>query len=190
MSHPLLTVGHSNLEAEGLAALLRGAGVAFVADVRSMPYSKRLPHFSREVLEAHLKSAGIGYVFLGRELGGRPEGRALYTPEGVADYQAIRATPAFRQGVEKALELSQRQSVALMCGEEDPLPCHRGLMITPALSALGRPPWHLRRGGRLESPQEFEARVLEAAGLGGLFQECLEDAFHILSRRHAHRLEM
>src|SRR5439155_24000994 len=71
-SHRLFTVGHSNLEAEGLLGLLRAAGVTAVADVRSSPYSRRLPQFNRAALEASLRAAGIAYVFLGAELGGRP----------------------------------------------------------------------------------------------------------------------
>ena len=48
------TVGHSNHEPEVLLGLLRGSGVTAVADVRSSPYSRRQPHFSRGPLEAWL----------------------------------------------------------------------------------------------------------------------------------------
>src|SRR5947207_2259628 len=65
-SDRLFTVGHSNHEPEVLLALLQGAGVTALADVRSSPYSKRQPHFSRAALEALLRSGGIAYVFLGR----------------------------------------------------------------------------------------------------------------------------
>ena len=45
----------------------------------------------------------------------------------------------------------ERFTIALMCGEEDPLDCHRALMIAPALKDLGLPPRHIRKGGRLET---------------------------------------
>jgi hypothetical protein len=66
-----------------------------------------------------------------------------------------------------------------MCGEADPLHCHRGLMITPALGERGVQPGHLRRDGSVESTAEMEARLREAVGekvLDGLFAPVLTEA--------------
>ncbi len=188
-SERLFTVGHSNHEPELLLRLLAGAGVTAVADVRSSPYSRRLPHFSRGPLEALLRTSGIAYVFLGRELGGRPAADELYDPEGWADYELIRATAEFQQGVERLLRGLERYRIALLCGEEDPLDCHRGLMITPALKELGVLPRHIRRDGRLETTAEMEARLQEATGLGGLFADSLAEAYRVMNRKKAFRLE-
>ncbi len=189
MGHPILTVGHSTLEPEAFIALLSGAGVTALADVRSSPYSRRQPHFAREALAALVKAAGIRYVFLGVELGGRPASSALYAEEGHADYEAIRATPEFRAGIGRVLAGIERFTVALMCGEEEPLTCHRGLMIAPALKSLGHAPVHIRKGGRIETAEAFETRVLEAAGFGAMFPECLDEAYRVLNRKMAYRLE-
>jgi len=188
MSHPIHTVGHSTLEPEAFVALLRGAGVTALADVRSSPYSRRLPHFGREAIRPLLEAAGVRYVYLGGHLGGRPGTVDLYAPEGHADYEAMRESPPFREGIERVLKGSERYVVALMCGEEEPLTCHRGLMITPALKALGVPPLHIRKAGRIETTAEFEARVLEEAGFGPMFGECLEEAYRVLNRKLAFRL--
>lgn len=67
----IFTIGHSNTGIESLVGLLRQHGITVVADVRSQPYSRFLPHFSREPLKISLQDAGIRYVFLGRELGAR-----------------------------------------------------------------------------------------------------------------------
>src|SRR5438105_2331658 len=88
----LFTVGHSNHEPEALLELLRGAGVTALADVRSSPFSRRLPQFNRPTLEAYLRHNGIAYVFLGGELGGRPASPELYDAAGWADYERVRAT--------------------------------------------------------------------------------------------------
>src|SRR5215213_7523959 len=64
----IYTVGHSNVSAEAFVALLRQHGITAVADVRSHPYSRYLPHFSQPALKATLREAGLHYVFLGREL--------------------------------------------------------------------------------------------------------------------------
>jgi uncharacterized protein (DUF488 family) len=160
--------------------------VTAVADVRSSPYSRRLPHFSRGPLEAALRHHGLAYVFLGQELGGRPADPALYHEDGWADYERVRATESFRRGIDRLLHGLEQYTVALMCGEEDPLDCHRGLMITPALKAIGLPPRHIRRD-RVETTGEFEQRVQDAAGVGALFG--MDEAYRLMNAKKAFRLE-
>ena len=92
----ILTIGHSNHSSERFIALLRGADVTAVADVRSAPYSRHAPQFNRDWLRDDLDRAGIAYVFLGRELGGRPAEREFYA-DGVADYERMAQAPAFVQ---------------------------------------------------------------------------------------------
>ena len=177
----LLSVGHSNHDWPRLLGLLRGAGVTAVADVRSSPYSRRLPEYNRDTLEGALRMNGIAYVFLGDLLGGRPDDQGLYDPEGWADYERMRQTAAFRRGLDRLLHGADRYTVAMLCGEEDPLDCHRGLMISPALAELGRPPLHLRKGGELETTADMERRLLGLTGVGdglldGLFAVQLDEA--------------
>ncbi len=185
----LFTVGHSNHEPEVLLDLLRRHGVTALADVRSSPYSRRLPHFSRGPLEALLKANAIAYVFLGHELGGRPAARELYDPEGWVDYERVRETATFQDGLQRLERGLERYSITLLCGEEDPLDCHRGLMIAPALQERGLPPRHIRKDGRLETMAEMEARLQEETGLGGLFAESLAEAYRVMNRKKAYRLE-
>ena len=68
----LFTIGHSNHPVERFPELLRRHEIAAVADVRSRPYSRFVPHFSKERLHRILEEEGIGYLYLGRELGGKP----------------------------------------------------------------------------------------------------------------------
>ena len=157
----LFSIGHSNHPIEHFVSLLQGAGVTLLADVRSYPKSRYAPQFNREALRPALAESGIQYAFLGVLLGGRPAEAELYDADGRADYEKIRATDRFRRGLDRLLEGASGHVVALMCGEEDPLDCHRGLMITPALADLGRSPFHLRKEGVLESTEEMEARLFE-----------------------------
>src|SRR5262245_22971141 len=122
----LFTIGHSNHEREDFLNLLRQHGITAVGDVRSSPYSRRQPHFSKVPLQAMLRQNGIAYVFLGKELGGRPASPELYHAEGWADYELVRATEEFRRGVDRLLRGLETFRIALLCGEEDPLDCHRG----------------------------------------------------------------
>lgn len=66
------TVGHSRHELPALLGVLRGPGIEVVADIRSQPFSQYNPQFNREKFSAALAESGLGYLFLGAELGGRP----------------------------------------------------------------------------------------------------------------------
>src|SRR5712692_3955517 len=140
----LFSIGHSNHDLARLVQLLQQAGVTAVSDVRSQPYSQRLPQFNRPELERGLKQCEIAYAFLGHLLGGRPRQTNLYDMEGRVDYERVRATAAFRQGLDQLSQALDEFTVAMLCSEEDPLNCHRGLMIAPALVEHGLTPAHLR----------------------------------------------
>src|SRR5207244_1134680 len=71
-SLPIFTVGYGNRSVEELIALLEENRVGFLVDVRSAPYSKFKPEFSKDALAARLADFDIRYIFLGNELGGKP----------------------------------------------------------------------------------------------------------------------
>jgi uncharacterized protein (DUF488 family) len=198
----LVSVGHSNHEWPAFVALLRRAGVTALADVRSSPYSGRYPYFNREPLASGLRNEGIAYVFLGDLLGGRPGQPSLYDDDGRVNYERVRQTEAFQRGLEQLTHGLNGNTVAFLCSEEDPLQCHRGLMIAPALSERGLPPHHLRKDGSLESNAQMEHRLLRETGVGvgvldGLFAETLTqeerrsllaEAYRCQARRKAYQL--
>jgi len=191
-------MGHSNLELPAFLSLLRQFDVALLVDVRSRPRSFRFPQFSQPELEASLRETGFGYLFLGEELGGRPEDPKMYFEDGVVNYRVRRKARDFQSGIDRvALELEQR-SLALMCAEEDPLHCHRFLMICPELVSRGFEPQHIRRGGVTETQRAVEDRLLEAhhfgdVATGSLFARdrasALEDAYDLQAREVAFRAD-
>ena len=196
----LFSVGHSNHDWPGFVELLRKAGVTAIADVRSSPFSRRHPQFNRVELERGLSAQGIAYVFLGDLLGGRPGASELYHPEGWVDYERVRATAALRRGLDRLIRGLDRHTIAMLCSEDDPLDCHRGLMITPALVEQGIAPLHLRKDGSVETTAEMERRLLKDAGLdedkNSLFaalltdedrRQILAEAYRVLNQKKAHR---
>jgi hypothetical protein len=181
LSGRLFTIGHSNHELPRFCELLRAAGVAAVADVRSSPYSQRLPQYNQSELRHALEAGGVAYLFFGHELGGRPRDRSVYDRDGRVDYRRVRATAQFREGLDRLIAELRQRSVALMCAEDDPLDCHRGLMIAPELVERGVCPRHVLRDGSLESTSDFEDRLLRetkvgAGMLGGLFAASITPA--------------
>ena len=110
----IFTIGHSRHPLQRFLALLQYARVTAVADIRSAPVSRFSPHFNRSALAASLGARNIFYVFLGKELGGRPEQPAMYT-EGMADYEKMAASPDFHAGLARLMEAAEGRRMALMC---------------------------------------------------------------------------
>ena len=168
----VFTVGHSNHPLDGFLALLLQHGVTALADVRSVPHSRRHPHFNRKALAAALETRGIDYVFLGGELGGRPRDPALYE-HGRVSYERVMRTEPFRAGIGRVLRGAARQSIALMCAEREPLDCHRTLLVARALDLWGLEIRHIHADGRVERHADAMDRLVEKFNLyaeGDLFQ--------------------
>jgi uncharacterized protein (DUF488 family) len=132
----ILSIGHSNHSPDGFLALLAGAGVEMIADVRSTPYSRRQPQFNKPALAHTLAEAGIAYLFLGRELGGRPTDPDLFS-DGIADFERMAQSSAFQSGIVRLKAETEWLRLCLMCAEKDPRDCHRCLLVGRALTAEG-----------------------------------------------------
>jgi len=199
MSHKLFTIGHSAAQLSVFLTALKQSDVNLLIDVRSRPRSQRFPHFDQIELEEALRMTGIRYLFLGEELGGRPEDPKAYGNDGIVDYGKWRKSRAFQAGIERVLKESAACDLALMCAEEDPLNCHRFLMLCPELVALGIEPLHIRKGGIIETQREAEDRLLQqqklgAAADGSLFasyrKSALDTAYLAQARKSAFRREL
>ena len=195
MPGTIFTLGHSTLEPEFFANLCKSAEIDAIADVRSVPYSRRAPQHNREAIEEYTRNFGIAYVYLGHLLGGRPARPSLFLPSGRADYRSMRSSPDFIEGLERLRKGLEKYNIGLMCGEEDPITCHRALLIAPVLAKIGLIPAHLRKGGRIESQREFEDRLMEATGSGAIQGDLFENrdslvdrAIEAMADRHAFRL--
>src|SRR5262245_13137627 len=151
---PILTIGHSNHTMDRFTELLRQSHVTALADVRSSPFSQRFPQYNQPELERALTTCGIRYVFLGEELGGRPSDVAVYDGDGQVDYWRVRSTPLFQAGLERLLRESSSDVVCMMCAEEDPLDCHRALMVSVELAERGVSVSHLRGNGTCETAKQ------------------------------------
>jgi uncharacterized protein (DUF488 family) len=111
------TVGTGHRELAELVGLLQGHGIGRVIDVRSYPKSHLL-HYCREAFATGLDEHGIGYLWLGNDLGGlRKQG-----------YEAYMQTPRFATGLDRLTALAGETPSAICCAEIDPERCHRRLI--------------------------------------------------------------
>jgi uncharacterized protein (DUF488 family) len=164
------TVGHSTHELPDLVDLLRRHRVEVVADVRSQPFSRRNPQFNRESLSSHLVAAQIKYVFLGKELGGRPPEAEFYDGKGHVLYGAVAKTERFASGLERLLTGASQYRVAILCAEENPARCHRRLLVSQVLVERGITVLHIRGDGRITAEEDLD-RLVPDATQPALFDE-------------------
>ena len=136
----VLTIGHSNHAWEQFVAILQRNAVQVVAEVRSHPYSNYSPQFDREAMKEALTKIGVKYVDLGKELGGRPEGTEFYDRDGRVLYDKVAASAKVPEGIRRIEDGMKKYRVAMLCSEEDPAICHRGLPVRRVLrERAGRP---------------------------------------------------
>ncbi|MDE2265740.1 MAG: DUF488 domain-containing protein [Alphaproteobacteria bacterium] len=155
----LFTIGHSTHSFEWFLALLSGAGIEAVADVRTAPVSRFCPQFNKARLDEALRAAGLSYAFLGKELGGRPDDPALYT-NGIADFERMAKSAAFHKGIDRVIVQARERRLALMCSEKHPLDCHRCLLVGRALAARGAAVQHILSDGTQTEQREIEEHLL------------------------------
>ena len=193
--YPVFTIGHSNHSPDTFISLLAGHDVGEVADVRSSPYSRYSSHFNRETLSGMLEMAGIGYVFLGAELGGRPPDRSCYDADGRVLYDRLAETDLFDDGIRRLIRGADERRIALMCSEKEPLDCHRTLLIARALAERGVEVQHILADGSLESHEAAMDRLMDTFRLphhGDLFRsrsEVIADAVGRQARKVAYVAE-
>jgi uncharacterized protein (DUF488 family) len=133
----IFTIGHSTRSLDELLGLLREHDVRIVADVRTVPKSRRHPQFGREALADALGRAGLRYVHL-PELGGlrrpRPDSpNGAWRNASFRGYADHLGSDAFAHGLVELLSLADQGRVAAMCAEAVPWRCHRSLIADALL---------------------------------------------------------
>ena len=184
--YPVFTVGHSNHSPETFIKLLQRHDVAEVVDVRSAPYSRHIPYFNSESLNRMLDGMGIGYAFLGRELGGRPSDRSCYDANGRVRYDRVANTALFDDGLRRVMRNANERRIALMCTEKEPLECHRTLLVARILSERGVVVKHILADGGTENHSAAMDRLLDMFKLshdGDMFTSRAEVIADALTRQ-------
>jgi uncharacterized protein (DUF488 family) len=167
MNLPFYTVGHSTRTLEAFADLLGGAGVALVADIRTIPRSRTNPQYNQATLARDLEPLGLAYEAL-PELGGL-RGRSTTVPAEVNgmwenasfhNYADYALSAEFRAGLERLVRLGRVRRTAVMCSEAVWWRCHRRI-VADHLLARGERVLHLMGKDRVEP-----ARLTAGARIG------------------------
>ena len=164
------TIGHSTRSAEEFLELLRSHSIGGLADVRTIPRSRRHPHFGREALDARLAGEGIEYRHFA-ELGGlrkpaRDSQNGAWRNEAFRGYADHMATEQFATGVENLLLFGEQRRVAVMCAEAVWWQCHR-MLLSDALVARDVAVEHIMRQQGKSSLQPHRLTPFARIGADG-----------------------
>ena len=161
----LYTIGHSTRPLDEFIAVLQAHSIETLADIRSFPMSRRLPHFNRESLEKTLPGARIRYVWL-KALGGRRKKLRDDSPnvalrnDSFRNYADHMLTEDFRSGIAELLKLAESRT-AYMCAERIYFHCHR-MLVSDWLVAHGSEVFHIDGTGPVrEHKLMAEARLID-----------------------------
>src|SRR5205807_6218520 len=129
---PVFSIGHSTHDLPTFTGLLRDHGIGHVADVRSFPRSRRLPHFDADSLGPSLAAEGIGYTHLPalgglrKPVAGSPNDG--WQHPGFRGYADHMGTEGFAEGLRTLDDLAERERTAYLCAEGLWWRCHRRLL--------------------------------------------------------------
>jgi uncharacterized protein (DUF488 family) len=158
----IYTVGHSRHPLDYFLILLQGFGVDCLVDVRSIAASAHNPQYNQKPLSNFLNQNGILYLHFPKEFGAWQTNPQVLNVDGKVDFEKVRRSANFRQGVERLkLGMQKGFTIALMCSESNPFDCHRFSMIAAGLQKEGVLVWHIMKDKTLLSTQELEHLLLK-----------------------------
>jgi uncharacterized protein (DUF488 family) len=167
---PFFTIGHSKRSLEALVALLTGAEIELLADIRTIPRSRTNPQFNQDALPGALAAFGIAYEHVAA-LGGRrgkarassPDVNGYWTNESFHNYADYALTAPFQAGLRRLIDEGQKRRCAMMCAEAVWWRCHRRI-VADYLIASGEIVFHIMGEGRLEQARLTPGAVIQPSG--------------------------
>lgn len=158
----IYTVGHSTHQLDYFLELLKEYGVTCLIDVRSVAASSYNPQYNKEPLTNFLKSKGITYLHFAEEFGARHNDPDLLDDDGKVDFEKVRKSWAFKNGVERIWQgLDKGFTISLMCSESEPFDCHRFSMVSIALDKDGFDVKHIMKDKSLKTNADLENQLLK-----------------------------
>lgn len=162
MKNKIYTVGHSTHEISYFIELIKHFEINCIVDVRSIAASSRFPQYNKEFLASSLKKNGIIYMHFAEEFGARHTDPELLDDEGKVDFEKVRKSYNFKNGVERLWKgLEKGFNISLMCSESEPFDCHRFSMISVALEKDGFEVIHILKDKSFKSNAQLENQLLK-----------------------------
>lgn len=161
----IYTIGHSTHSFAEFLDMLQSFDIKILADIRSIPGSRKFPQFNKENLEIKLVEARIQYLHLA-DLGGRRKVKKdsknnRWNKDAFKGYADYMETEAFEKGIENLEHIALEKTTAYMCSEAVWWRCHRS-MVSDYLKVKGWTVLNIMDKGKIqEHPYTSPARIVD-----------------------------
>ncbi len=151
--HTIYTIGHSTHSLDEFLNMLRSFDIKILADIRSLPGSRRFPQFDMENIKISFEETGIQYIHLA-DLGGRRKMKKesknnRWNNDSFRGYADYMETKEFENAIVKLANIALEQPTAYMCSEAVWWRCHRS-MVSDYLKAKGWAVLHIMAVGKVQ----------------------------------------
>lgn len=158
----IYTLGHSNYSVERLMEMLRYYDINCVVDIRGTPYSKHNVWFDKEVIAYTLKKNGFTYIYMGEEFAAKRVRKVSYNKEGYADFDKVILEEEFLRGIKRLKTgLEKGYKIVLLGAMQDPVRCHRSILVGRELEKHGFDVNHILDDYSLASQRDIEESLLD-----------------------------
>lgn len=198
----IFTIGYTGFKIEDFIKELKNKDINVVIDVRSSPYSERYSEYNRENLEKILHLNNIYYRNYKKEFGARQENRAFYSSDGCLDFEIFAKSEQFLSGVEKIKNsIEKGYIIAFLCAENEPIKCHRTILVARSFHELGYNVIHLKPNNVSLKHSDIENQLLDmyypqryqidlfSTNNTKTDEEYLTDAYKIQNKKIGYKLE-
>ena len=199
----IYTIGHSNYTVERLIDMLRYYHIDCVVDIRGTPYSKYNIQFDKETIRETLTKEGFIYIYMAKELAAKRENKISYYDEGYSDFERVVLEEEFKKGIERLKSGCEKgYRIALLGAMQDPIRCHRSILVGRALRDNGFEVRHILDDYSLGSQEDMEHALLEKyfkdrdqmtieAFLGNekSEKEMIEEGYRLANKEIGYRIE-
>ncbi|GAB4455289.1 MAG: hypothetical protein OHK0036_19000 [Bacteroidia bacterium] len=175
----IYTIGYGNRKWADFLELLKQYQIKYLIDIRSIPYSRYNTQYNQSILKILLEKNNINYVYMGSELGGRPNDEKCYV-NGLVDYEIVKNKAFYLKGIERLKTAYEKKlKIALMCSEINPCECHRSKLIGCTLHSFGINVLHIDENGQLKT----QTQVLHTINKGNFEYNLFGETIHLTSRK-------
>lgn len=158
----IYTIGHSNYSIERLIEMLKYFGIDCVVDIRGTPYSKYNVQFDKETIKYTLTKAGFIYIYMAKEFAAKRINKQSYNEEGYSDFEKVIYEDDFIKGIERLkVGCEKGYKIVLLGAMQDPLRCHRSILVGRALRKSGFNVKHILDDYSIVSQEKIEEGLLD-----------------------------
>jgi len=186
----IFTIGHSNYTVEKLIHMLRHYNIDCVVDIRGTPYSKYNIQFDKETIRETLKKEGFIYIYMAKELAAKRENRISYYDEGYSDFEKVVYEEDFIKGIQRLKDGCEKgYRIALLGAMQDPIRCHRSILVGRALRDHGFTVGHILDDYSLAFSDRDQVTIDTILGTAPTEKELIEEGYRLANKEIGYRIE-